>query len=102
MIRLHKDFKTFWVASMFSVFSLLGSAVLQLNDYIHQSSVLRDFEQQTASLTDESENLEVQLSSKNSLENFNKNVIDQVSGFEKVEVEKVKYIKASGEQLVKK
>jgi hypothetical protein len=87
---------------MFSVFSLLGSAVLQLNDYIHQSSVLRDFEQQTAILTDESENLEVQLSSKNSLENFNKNVIDQASDFEKVEVEKVKYIKASGEQLVKK
>ena len=50
----------------------------------------------------DSDELKVKLSTKNSLENFNKDVIDQAANFEKVEVEKIKYIKAPEEQLAKK
>jgi len=46
--------------------------------------------------------IKVKLSTKNSLENFNKDVIGQAANFEKVEVEKIKYIKAPEEQLAKK
>jgi len=101
-IKIKKNQKTFWIMSMASIFCLLGGAILQLNDYIHQNSVLRDYELQSAALTADSDDLEVKLSTKNSLENFNKNVIEQAASFEKVEVEQIKYIKAPEEQLAKR
>ncbi len=101
-IKIKKNLKTFWIVSLSGVFCLLGAAILQLNDYIHQNSVLRDYEKQSVALSVDSDELKVKLSTKNSLENFNKDVIDQAANFEKVEVEKIKYIKAPEEQLAKK
>lgn len=100
-IRIRKNQKNYWVFSALAIFCLLGAAVLQLNDYIHQNSVLRDYEKQSALLDADSDDLEVKLSTKNSLENFNKDVIDKAASFEKVEVEKIKYIKAPQEQLAR-
>jgi valyl-tRNA synthetase len=101
-IKIKRNLKTFWIVSMSGIFCLLAAAILQLNDYIHQNSLLRDYEKQLAALSVDSDKLEVKLSTKNSLENFNKDVMEQAANFEKVEVEKIKYIKASGEQLARR
>lgn len=102
IINLRKDFKMFWISSIAIVICLLVSAVLQLNAYIHQNTLAKDYEKRITELTADSETLEVQLSSNNSLENFNKFVMTQAANYELVEVEKIKYIKAPGDQLVKK
>lgn len=102
LIKLSKDFKTFWMTSILVAGFLLTSAVLQLNMYIHQNSLAKDFNKQINTLTAQAEMLEVQLSSKNSLANFNKYVEAQALNFEKVEVERIKYIKAFGDQLARK
>jgi len=81
---------------------LLASAVLQLNTYIHQNSLAKDYNKQITALTAQTETLEVQLSSNNSLANFNKYVEAQAVNFEKVEVEQIKYIKAFSDQLARK
>jgi valyl-tRNA synthetase len=101
-IRFKKDFRAFWVFSSFVVIGLVFSAILQLNDYIHQNSVSKDYEKQITQLSGESEKLEVRLSSNNSLGNFNKYVIEEAKNYEKVEVEKIKYIKAPGAELAKR
>ncbi len=101
-MRFIRDFKAFWILSASAIVLLLSLAVLQLNDYIHQNSLAKDCRNRIASLTGETETLEVDLSSTNSLENFDKYVAAQTGNFEKVQVETIKYIKAPGGQLARK
>ena len=101
-LRLCANFKTFWFSSVFADSLLLAAAVFQLNIYIHANSVVKDYQNQIAQLTADSEKLEVRLSSENSLQNFDKYMAVQAPNYEKVEVEKIKYVKASDEQLAKR
>jgi hypothetical protein len=104
--RLHKnaknEMKKFWSLSFFAVCLLVAGAVLQLNGFIHQSSLLSDSKKQIALLSSENDNFEVKLSQSNSLDNFSQYMAAQVGNYEKVDVASVKYVHASGSQLAKK
>ena len=75
--RVKNEIKTFWVASSLAAILLLGAAVLQINDYIHQNTQLSDYKKQIASLSSKNDSLEGKLSQTNSLENFNEYAVAQ-------------------------
>jgi len=102
MFRFVKKFKAFWALSASVIIVLLCLAVVQLNDYIHQNTLARNYQKQIAALTNETQSLEVALSGANSLENFDKYITAQAGNFEKVRVETIKYIKAPGGQFARK
>lgn len=100
--NIKKEIKGFWSLSFFAVLVLVAGAVLQLNGYIHQNSVLSDLKKQTASISSENDTLEAKLSQSNSLDNFNQYAVAQAGNYEKVDVASVHYVHASSDQLAKR
>jgi len=96
------EIKAFWAVSSLSIMLLLGGAVLQINGYIHQNSLLSDSRKQIAMISSDNDVLETKLSQTNSLENFNQYAVAQAGNFEKVDVANVLYIHAANEQLAKR
>ena len=100
--KSRKQFKTFWAAAFAVNFVFLAGAVLQINNYIHQNSLLKDYQRQIASLISENDTLEARLSQSNSLENFSEYSVAQAGNYEKVDIGNVRYVTASGNQFAKK
>jgi cell division protein FtsB len=100
--RVKNEIKTFWAASSLAAILLLGAAVLQINDYIHQNTQLSDYKKQIASLSSKNDSLEGKLSQTNSLENFNEYAVAQGGNYEKVDVASVLYVHAVDGQLAKR
>ncbi|MFA6376494.1 MAG: hypothetical protein WCX69_03800 [Candidatus Paceibacterota bacterium] len=100
--RAKKEIKAFWAGSSLLIALFLGGAVLQINGYIHQNSLLSDSKKQITAITSENDVLEVKLSQTNSLENFNQYAVAQADNFEKVDVASVLYIHAANDQLAKR
>jgi len=99
--KAKKEMRKFWTLSFFAVLLLVAGAVLQLNGYIHQSSLLSDFKKQIAAVSAENDNFEVNLSQSNSLDNFSQYAVAQAGNYEKVDVANVRYVHASSDQLAK-
>ncbi len=100
--RIKKEINNFWFLSFFAVIFLVAGAVLQLNGYIHQNSLLSDSQKQVAAISAENDNYEAKLSQTNSLDNFNQYAMAQAGNYEKVDVASVAYVHATNSQLARK
>lgn len=100
--RIKREIKRFWMVASLAVFLLLAGAVLQINAYIHQNSLLNDSKKQVAAISSENDILEANLSQSNSLENFNQYEVAQAGNYEKVDVASIRYVQASNGQLAKR
>lgn len=100
--RATREIKTFWSAAFLSIVLLLLGAILQINAFIHENSLLKDSQKRIALLSSQNDTLEAKLSQSNSLENFNQYAIAQAGNYEKVDIAAVRYIHASNSQLAKK
>jgi hypothetical protein len=81
---------------------MFAAAMLQISNYIHQSTLLGDLEKNVGAITVENDNFEVKLSQSNSLANFSQYAAAQAGNYEKVDVAAVRYVHAPSEQLAKK
>ncbi len=97
-----KEIKAFWSAAFASVILLLAGAILQINAFIHENSLLKDSQKQVVSLSSQNDALEAKLSQSNSLDNFNQYAIAQAGNYEKVDIASVKYVHVSDSQLAKR
>lgn len=97
-----KEMKKFWSFSFFAALLLVAGAVLQLNSFIHESSLLSDSKKQIAALSAENDQCEVRLSQSNSLDDFNRYAAAQAGNYEKVDVANVRYVHALDGQLAKR
>lgn len=99
--KMKKRFFGFWTLSSLAIFFLLAAAVLQINAYIHQNSVVDDYRDRISRLSEQNDELEYQLSQSNSLARFSQYEAAQLDNYEKVDVASVRYIHAPGSQLAK-
>jgi hypothetical protein len=97
-----KEMKNFWSFSFLAMVLLVAGAVLQLNGYIHQTSLLSDLKKQAATISADNDSFEAKLSQSNSLDNFSQYMASQAGNYEKVDVASVQYVHASSNQLAKK
>ena len=100
--KAKKQTNNFWFFSFFAVILLVAGAVLQINGYIHQNSLLSDSQKQVAALLAENDTYEAKLSQTNSLDNFNQYAMAQAGNYEKVDVASVEYVHAANSQLARK
>lgn len=95
-----KEIKTFWLAAAVANLLFLGAAILQINAYIHQNSLVKDYQKQITAVSRENDRLEVALAQSDSLENFDPGRIARADNYEKVSVDAIKYVRISSNQLV--
>lgn len=97
-----KEIKNFWRLCSLAIFLLFFGAIFQINSQIHQNSLLSGCQKNIASISAENDELEVALSRTNSLDNFARYQIDQIGNYEKVDLARVRYVRAPAGELARK
>lgn len=100
--KLQTQIKFFWISALLSIIVFLGLAVTQVNGLIHDSSQFSGLKRQIASLSEENDGLEANLSMANSMANFDGYINNSQGDFEKVDVASVRYVTLAGGQMAKK
>ena len=93
------EVRMFWGMAFVINFLLLGAAILQINAYIHSNSLLKDYQKQITMVSGQNDELQVKISQRNSLQNFDQFVQAQEGSYEKVDVDSVQYINAADNEL---
>lgn len=97
-----KEIKSFRVLSALAICALLSGAVAQLNLHIHQNSLIGDLKKNIVAVSEENDILESRLSKSNSLDDFNQYRVAQEENYEKVDIDGVRYVYVSENELAKK
>jgi cell division protein FtsB len=92
------NLKIFWIASFILIIFLLGFYIFQVNNFVFQTYLIKNYQQELKKLSQENENLEINLTQKDSLKTI-EDLIKELS-FEKVE--KIEYIQVVGSTIVAK